>query len=413
MKIKPCRIGLAIGLLCLSLLGVQAQEQPVPTPQTQTPASQLTIWLPDELAPLDRQDIWTLLMEQTAAFELAEGVEVNIRLKRVSDLGGLMATLRTASSVAPGALPDLTLLRRQDLVAAQRSGLIQSLEGRLPTALLSSLDDTLILGQAGGDLYGLPYFVDLQHLVYRPTEQTAEPGWSFDEVVAREQPIIFPAGRATGLNDVFYLQYLAAGAQLSASGTLTLDADALESGLDFYQSASDSGLIDGFVLNYFTPEDYRSTFVSGEIDVALFSSTAYMQMLANEPDLRVAPIPTGEGASPQALLNGWSWVLVTPAAEQQDLSERFLNWMMNADRQADYARALYRLPSQRAAIQRGLASGADDARYIELLSSAALPLTESDGGTLARAIQSALASVLTKELSADDAAQLVRDQHGG
>ena len=99
-----------------------------PMTETPTPVSSpvatvvnqpsLTIWWPDVLMPTV-EDQPLPLYEQLEAFAQTEnGVQVKVRVKRVSDVGGIMATLRTAREVAPSALPDMTLLRRQDLLDA-------------------------------------------------------------------------------------------------------------------------------------------------------------------------------------------------------------------------------------------------------------------------------------------------------
>ncbi|MGV2436409.1 MAG UNVERIFIED_CONTAM: hypothetical protein LVT10_17195 [Anaerolineae bacterium] len=78
--------------------------------------------------------------EHLEAFAQTEnGVSVKVRTKRVSDVGGIMSTLRTAREVAPSALPDMTLLRRQDLLDAVQRGLVQPLDGLVPTSMIDDL----------------------------------------------------------------------------------------------------------------------------------------------------------------------------------------------------------------------------------------------------------------------------------
>src|SRR5262245_10748695 len=76
----------------------------------------LNVRLPEPLAPIDNQDAADLLSEQISAFQAAnDDIVVDFRLKKAQDVGGIMATLKAANLVAPGALPDLTLLRRSDM----------------------------------------------------------------------------------------------------------------------------------------------------------------------------------------------------------------------------------------------------------------------------------------------------------
>ena len=177
---------------------------PSATPDAQV---SLTIWIPDELALGDMSVAMEVLQALTDEFAQAEGVEIKLRLRRVSDAGGVLATLRTASNVAPGALPDLTLLRRQDLLAAQRTGLIQSLEGALNSGVLADMNSALRLGQVNNVLYGAPYLLDVQSLLVRlPRGTNLAAEWTYEAMLEREQGLVFPAARVGGLNDLAYMQ---------------------------------------------------------------------------------------------------------------------------------------------------------------------------------------------------------------
>lgn len=411
---------------CLWLGGVVvAQDATVtedPEPIT------LTVWWPEPLAQVDSEAAQQI-MDQQAAFNAEESlIDVTMRLRRVGDVGGIMATLRTASSVAPGALPDLTLLRRQDVLAAQRDGLIQPMEGLIPTAIVGALDDSLALGQIAGDLYGLPYVVDVLHLVERlpdnPSPDSAgdEAGtlsrWRFEDVLAREQTMIFPAGRVTGFSDVFFLQYLAAGASLPRDGNLTLNEDALATVLNFYEQATAAALIDPAVLTALGPADYRERFLAGgddssdAPDMGVFASSDYLAMLAGDVNLRAAPIPTSTGRE-TSFLNGWVWVIVTSDPERQAAAVRYLAWLMDEERHLAYAQAIHMLPSQRNLLSQALPSSVDETLFQRLLENAILPQTATEGGTLARALQDAFIAVLSGESNAEEALNDVRDSLEG
>ena len=86
-----------------------------------------------------------------------------MRRKRTSGLGGILPTLRTAGPVAPGALPDLTLMRRADMLTAATEGLIVPLDTWIPTDLVDDdlLPGTRALGEIDGVLYGVPYALNI------------------------------------------------------------------------------------------------------------------------------------------------------------------------------------------------------------------------------------------------------------
>jgi ABC-type glycerol-3-phosphate transport system substrate-binding protein len=306
-------------------------------------------------------------------------------------------------------LPSLTLLRRQDLLVAQREGLLQSLEGGIPSAIQGDLSGVLTLGQVNGELFGLPYLLDLQHLVYRPQSGVDYRDWSYEAVLEREQNFIFAGGRTSGINDVFLLQYLASGGSLNADGSLSLNPAALESNLAFYESASARGIVDVLSLNHSSPTSYLADFQNGLYDMAVLSSSNYLQVHAQEPSLRIAPIPT-ESGSQTSILNGWLWVLVADDARERMAALDYIAWMMDSNRQATFANASFNLPSRQSAMNLGLAGDAPLDPFLLLLEHPILPLSDAEAGTLGSAMQTALNAVLHEESSAEEAAQAVISQ---
>ncbi|MCA9895582.1 MAG: extracellular solute-binding protein [Anaerolineae bacterium] len=384
--------------------GPTATSTPEPIPPT------LTIWWPDDLYSPDNPDVINVLQAQTDAFAASTGVNIETRIKSSAEVGGLMATLRSADAVAPAALPQVTLLNRQDLVTAQRLGIIYSLEGRLSSGIIGSMENMLQLGQIGEELYGLPYMVQLEHVVYQPDSGlTEEDSWDYESWFGRDVPLVFPGRQTRGLNDVFYLQYLESGGSLLSDGTLTFNPASLTQTLSFYEQASDAGLIDGFVLNYTNPVDYLPNFLSGEIQSAVFDSKDYFRILEQIPDVGVAPIPTSTGDM-VTLLDGWMWVLVTADAEQRQIVIDYVTEMMSAENQVQAAQALGMVPTRRTLLGQALPDGVDVTFYRALIENAQLPLSDNEGGTLARALQEAFASVVTLEQSADAAAEEVIEE---
>ena len=103
------------------------------------------------------------------------------------------------------------------------------------------------------------------------------------------------------------------------------------------------------------------------------------------------------------------WVLIAQSPEQQQLAVEYILWMLDPIRQADIAEAVHMLPSRRSALPTVLGE-MDNIPYTTLLDNALLPITESEGGTLARTMQDALSSVLTLEQSAAQATEFVLSQ---
>lgn len=390
-------------LIPMSLLVTAQDTLPTATPE---PPIEITVWLPDALAAPDNLLASEILRAQTQAFASAENVLVTTRLKRGGAAGGIISTLRTASTVAPAALPTLTLLRRQDLVNAELDGLIQSLEGRIPSIIQGELDAALKLGQIKNELFGVPYLIDLQHIVYRPQGIVDYDNWNYAAILERDLSFVFPAGTTGSMSDVFLLQYLDSGGTMDADGSLVFNPTALSETLEFYEQARDDGLIDENVLAFSNSRDYFTSFLDRDIDIAVFSSTSYLQLYESDNDLQIAPIPSARGTA-SSVLNGWIWVLVATEPRQQEAGIRYINWLMNSDRQAEYARSVSMLPSQQSAFQRGVRVNVDVSVFETLLNTAILPITESEGGTLAKTMQEALIAVLSGTRTAEQATQRV------
>jgi ABC-type glycerol-3-phosphate transport system substrate-binding protein len=101
--------------------------------------------------------------------------------------------------------------------------------------------------------------------------------------------------------------------------------------------------------------------------------------------------------------------MTTSSADRQALAVRFLNWMLNTNRQGEYSRSRNMLPSQRAALQTW-----ENSDYIaftrQLLDGGQLLLTDDEGGAFARAVQNALVAVISQESTAAEATADVVDR---
>lgn len=401
------RVLIACSLLMMILSQglVIAQDSPEAT-ETVEPSITLTIWWPDTFARVDDASINPILIEQADAFAAQfPNVAFEHRLKAVAQPGGIMSTLRSATNAARGALPTLTLVRRQDLLLAQSNGYLQSLEG-FPSSIQGDLNNALTLGQVEDELYGIPYLLDFQHVVYRPIADVNYDEWTYDAVLERGETIVFPAGRINSLNDVLALQYMESGGMPVFSNQLTFSQEGLQALFDYYQTSVDNEILTASILNYTSPSNYLIDFINGDINAAIFSSTRYLALIDDNPDLAIAPIPTETGAV-TSFLNGWMWVMVTADEREQALALDYLNWLFNIERQALAAEAVDMLPSRERAMPNALGNVADSNFYLEMIENSSLPIADSEIGVLGREIQIQFASILTLEQSADDALQTV------
>jgi len=405
---------LLIALLSFSSPIVSAQDDSGEAASNAAP--QLKVWLPAPLISDESGNAYQLLIEHTAVFSASNNIDAAYRIKEVGKIGGIVASIRAGKEVAPEALPDVALIRRRDFGPALAREHLQSLETLFSSSLLNDLDNSVEFGQipleSGPSLYGLPYFFDLLLSVYTLPEPADRHGLSFDDMLSGEVVFLFPAARANGLNQTFYLQYLAAGGVTPDEGVMSVNEDALMTVLEFYDVLVRKGLISADVLTYQSPAAYAADFAShlDRPQLAIFNASEYLAMIDKQAvSVVAAEIPTADGNG-SSILNGWLWVIVTPDLGRQALAARFLEWMMEPAFHAEFARALFHLPTQPAILDQSLPVAADSGFFSELLQSAALPLPEGEGGTAPRLMQEALVHVLHGDVSAVEATRQVIEQ---
>ncbi len=415
----PARTLLAVvALLCLvfyeSGKPVNAQEDlPSELDALERP---LQAWLPVPLISDESGVAFALLQEHTSDFSANNDINVEFRIKDVGVTGGIMSSIRAASEVAPGALPDVALIRRRDFTPTQARQYLYSMENLFSSALISDLGTALESGQIPQDgsmeLYGLPYFFEVLHAVATQPLAASPLSLRFDDVLAKSATLLFPAARSTGLNETFYLQYLTAGGSSPRNDVVEVDESALFAVLEFYEQLVNQALIPVDVLSYQSPIQYMPEFLSGAdpAKVAVFSSSQFLSMLGqHDAELFPSNIPTANGES-LATRDGWLWVIITPEQRRQTLSARFLEWMTEPAFHAEFAKALYQLPTQPAILGDSLPENVDHEFYEELLYKGILPLQESEGGSAPRIMQEALIRVLHDEASAAAATRQVMNQ---
>ena len=393
------------------LAAQQATATPTPTSPPEPGVNTIQVWWPDELYPQENGPAEEILLQQFDDFRVNYVIyDLDVRRKRTHGLGGIFPTLRTAGPVAPSAVPDLTLMRRADMVTAATEGLIVPLDDWISPSLVGSnlLLGARALGEIDGVLFGLPYAVTLTHTAYRASV-FIEPMISFDDVLTEEPVYVFPAGDEA-VNLTVLLQYLAAGGRLADDeGVTVLDREPLVTVLDYYAQGLRKGIFTPSLLTTMTYDDYWNDFVSADANMIGVDSVAYLSHKDSVQNVGLAPIPT-LGETPISALDGWVWVLTTTDPDHQEQARAFLSWMMRVSQQSAYTEAFGILPSQTRALRlwddEAYADFAQellpDARMIsqaQRSSSAAVALQESfhaviEGSSAGAAADAALAKLL-------------------
>ncbi len=372
-------------------------------PQFTTPEPiTLRVWLPEPLAPVDREDAAELLSEMISGF-LAQnpGLQIELRLKRPSDEGGVLETIRSASAVAPDALPDVTLLRRADLITAAEGGYLEPMQDAAVLALLDAMPSAgAQLGRIGDQTFGVPYALDLWHTAF--AEPLIESVAQTDLIADAGIAFVFPANRPTPTTELLIAQVIGAGGVFGMEGLITMDRSALTRIFAFYEEGVRSGWMTSNVLTYDDPSAYADLLLSQDA-VGVVTAHDYQEWIARGARLSAGELPTLDG-TPSTVIDGWVWVMVTGDTERQAAVVRLITWMMEVNRQNRYTELLYYLPVTSNAL-----ALREDAAYAALIESlwanAVIPMSSSSAA--GRALQTALVNVISQDLSAEAAAREV------
>ncbi|MCE2489375.1 MAG: extracellular solute-binding protein [Anaerolineae bacterium] len=391
-------------LLCVLLLSAVRPLASQDAATQATAPAKLLLWWPELLAPADDPAVRELLNSQLDAFQASQrDVTLELRLKANEGPNGVLATLRAASPVAPGVLPDLALMRRSDMLTAARDGLIQPLDEWITPAMRDDLfPAALELGRTNGQLYGLPWLLSLQHMVWSPQRRDQPPA-SFAALLEAGTRFAIPAAAPALMNDLLLAQYLAGGGQLPTSTERPEDVDAWLQTLQFYELALAQALLDPAVTGYDATADYVGPLLIGDLDAAVIDSADWLALEAEGASLGYGPIPTMDG-SRTATLEGWMWVLVTDSSDRQALATPLLDWMLGNGRRSEFARSVAMLPSRISAWELlEVSPWLDFAR--ELLDNAVLPLASDDEGASVNSARNALMALLSGESDAAGATE--------
>ncbi len=382
------------------LLALAPPAQITPTPARET----VRVWWPDELYPQEEGEARDALESQFESFaQTYTTYDLEVRRKRTSGLGGILPTLRTALPVAPGALPDLTLMRRADMLTAANEGLIVPLDDWVPEDVAANnlLPGVRSLGEINGVLYGVPYMLNIVHNAYRPAA-LASPPLSFTDVLNAETAHLFPAG-TTPVNCVALLQYRAAGGRLvDEGGAAILDRDPLLEVLSYYAAGTAAGIFSPALLGYVRYDDYWNRFVTGETDLVGVDTTTFLRRHSSVPSALPVPLPTLNGA-PITALDGWMWVVTTHNSEHRQRTNVFLAWVMRIGQQSVLSEAFDLLPTQTRALR--LWENREYAEFAQNLLAAAVLVPEAQRtNSAALALQEAVSKVL-QGAAPDDVAE--------
>jgi maltose-binding protein MalE len=374
------------------------------TPTAETPAV-LRVWLPPEFTPDVSSAGGSVLAAQLQAFEQAHpGSAVELRTKAATGVGGLLNTLVAAANVAPGVLPNLIALRRDDLAAATEAGLIELLEAYVPADTLADFYPfAQSLGRVNGAWMGLPFAADARVLAYSTVLYPTPPVvWSdVDSGV-----YVTPGGESAALS--LLSGYLARGGTLTDdTGATHLDTSVLAAVLQEYQSLESVGRLPVTTLDYVDAAATWQAFRQHQAALVATSAQAFLAGEAAVPGAAMTLLPTA-GAPSLALTDGWCWALVASPAGQPPLAAELLNYLLAPAQHAPWTEASAVLPT-RAATLAGWQSARLAAQVSGVLTAAQLQPNATVLALVGPALRQALADVVSGRATPFAAATVAAD----
>jgi ABC-type glycerol-3-phosphate transport system substrate-binding protein len=367
----------------------------------------LTIWTTEAFSPTQVITSGRILAQQVSQFEANQpGVQVRFVLKKPYGKGGILDFLLNTEAVVPALLPDLVILDVDELPAAVQAGLLQPLDDLLPAELVGDLvPPARAAATIDGQLYGLQFQADLDHLAYNTSRVTVPPS-SWARVLQGPGPYIFPAGGQSELvNDAFLIQLLAVRPWPSEvePGAPFLDADSLTAVLQFYQDGVSRGILPPRILEQHTADDSWRDYLTGEAAITQVSAHRYLTERGGVLASGVAPIPAIDGPA-KALNRGWALALVTSDPARQAAAVGLMSQLMAPETSASWNQAADYLPTRQSAWA-FWRQGDPYATMIQQQLQAARPRPTIPNYTrIAAALQQAVEDVLTGAATPEEAA---------
>jgi maltose-binding protein MalE len=341
-----------------------APQTPVESAAPQTPAETatpaadapitLTLWLPTRFLPGEDNAAGQVWQGQMDAFAQSEdGTASRIVVKQDHGPGGLLDLLRAARPVASSVLPDIIALDNADLEAAARAGLIQPIDALIPADLL---DDRFPfvrdLTTINGETFGLIYSADLEHLI--TLDQDPPTNWL--DLLNGEQRYVFaphdgaPHGGGKNASDAVIAHYLSsAGTLLDDLGQPLIKPAVLESLLEKYQTAQQSGILPGNFLDLTSPDDAWTTWRATRSGLGQIQATRFMSVAQRMPNVLAAPLP-GLLRPTASIGRGWALAVVTRDARRQAAVARLLQYLLAAPTSSAWTQAAGVLPGRQSAL---------------------------------------------------------------
>lgn len=323
-----------------------ATHSPLPTPPgADLPPAGLVLWLPPQWDPAGEGEAARLLSDRLQAFTRRTGAPVSVRIKAASGPAGLFSSLAAASAAAPGALPAVIALPRDDYETAAVRGLLAPLDG-LATSI-DGQDWYAYLSEISvvqGSVYGLPFAGSCLGFVSRAGR--GQPPAAWNDALRLGQTVVFAAGSPRA--EVITALYLSAGGAVAdPQRRPTLQVEPLAQVYTLMRQGADRGLFPIWLAGLTEEEAAWQAYIDRRADAAMAWSDDYLSGAG--PGDEFTPIP-GLGPDPAVLGTGWVFALTGATLEPRALPVQLAEWLAAPEFLGPWSEAAGFLPARPSAL---------------------------------------------------------------
>ena len=293
-----------------------------------------------------------MLEQQIQSFAASQvDLDIKIEYKTVNGEGGTLSYLRTGRSIAPTILPDLIVLRMNQLETAVSDELIFPLNGMVASDLLEDLFPVALdYAIQSEQILGYPFaLTNLTHFAYNTTtiSDTIATNWEMFRAI-NNGSFVFPANGEGGATLILQMYLSANGSLTNEVGQTTLAVEPLALSLEQLNLARNDGFLVRQSNSLTSFNEVWAVFENGSANIALIDSKTFMAMRSNLPDTAVSPIPGLENDT-IPLVNGWAWAISTNEPDHRALAAALLNQLIAPEQLAAWSLQTNHLPARRTA----------------------------------------------------------------
>ncbi len=379
----------------------------LPTPTlTQPSPLTLEVWIPDSwMASLD-EPTGQVLQEQVRAFESAyPSYRVRLHVKKATGAGGIFDLISTALPVAPSVLPDLVLLDQAGL----REGYQKALLSPLEVAPERSADWWAFAQEGatfGGQWYGVPYLVDVEHALVVPKADAPLP-LTWDLVLLQGYQVLIPAGAAELADPALVAWYLSTGASLvDERGNPYLERAGLETLYRFVRTLQQGGWLRAAQVRGLA--DARAcwdVFERGQGSLTVVPAGAFWGTGSSRGV--PMPLPALEQPPITSVTRLLLWGRVNQDPKRLAATQALLDWLTAPEQVSALSKTAQMLPVSRAALALWELQPDQAATLYTILETGVLMPPSLVDQAVRRALQAGLLELLTSEEVTPEAAATV------